>query len=214
MRKFTIFILLISNFFAFSTMTFAQHADIDVLKRINNTAPGLRPVSIFITETAVPISFAIPFGMGTYSLISQDKDLFKDAFYIAFASGVNLGITEVLKRTIQRDRPATTYPGELYVYELRTDYAMPSGHTSGAFATATALSLKYPEWYVIVPAYVWASSVGLSRMHLGLHYPTDVLAGAALGAGSAYLTYKVNEWLWDNYDIKGWRIIKKEDKHY
>ena len=209
MRKFTIFILLISNFFAFSTMTFAQHADIDMLKRINNTAPGLRPVSIFITETAVPISLAIPFGMGTYSLISQDKDLFKDAFYIAFASGVNLGITEVLKRTIRRDRPATTYPGELYIYELRTDYAMPSGHTSGAFATATALSLKYPEWYVIVPAYVWASSVGLSRMHLGLHYPTDVLAGAALGAGSAYLTYKVNEWLWDNYDIKGWKIIKK-----
>jgi len=209
MRKFTIFILLISNFFAFSTMTFAQHADIDMLKRINNTAPGLRPVSIFITETAVPISLAIPFGMGTYSLISQDKDLFKDAFYIAFASGVNLGITEVLKRTIRRDRPATTYPGELYIYELRTDYAMPSGHTSGAFATATALSLKYPEWYVIVPAYVWASSVGLSRMHLGLHYPTDVLAGAALGAGSAYLTYKVNEWLWDNYDIKGWKIVKK-----
>jgi len=209
MRKFTIFILLISNFFAFSTMTFGQHADIDMLKRINNTAPGLRPVSIFITETAVPISLAIPFGMGTYSLISQDKDLFKDAFYIAFASGVNLGITEVLKRTIRRDRPATTYPGELYIYELRTDYAMPSGHTSGAFATATALSLKYPEWYVIVPAYVWASSVGLSRMHLGLHYPTDVLAGAALGAGSAYLTYKVNEWLWDNYDIKGWKIVKK-----
>ena len=86
---------------------------------------------------------------------------------------------------------------------------MPSGHTSGAFATATALSLKYPEWYVIVPSYLWASSVGLSRMHLGLHYPTDVLAGAVLGAGSAYLTYKVNEWLWDNYDIKGWRIIKK-----
>jgi len=209
MRKFTIFILLISNFFAFSTMTFAQHADIEMLKRINNTAPGLRPVSIFITETAVPISLAIPLGMGTYSLISQDKDLFKDAFYIAFASGVNLGMTEVIKRTIRRERPATTYPGELYVYEIRTDYAMPSGHTSGAFATATALSLKYPEWYVIVPAYVWASSVGLSRMHLGLHYPTDVLAGAALGAGSAFLTYKVNEWLWDNYDIKGWKIIKK-----
>jgi membrane-associated phospholipid phosphatase len=209
MRKFTIFILLISNFFAFSTMTYAQHADIDMLKRINNTAPGLRPVSIFITETAIPISLAIPIGMGTYSLISSDKDLFKDAFYIAFASGVNLGMTEVLKRTIRRERPAYSYSGELYIYEPRTDYAMPSGHTSSAFATATALSLKYPEWYVIVPSYIWASSVGLSRMHLGLHYPTDVLAGAALGAGSAYLTYKVNEWLWDNYDIKGWKIIKK-----
>lgn len=209
MRKFTIFILLISNFFVVTSGLSAQNADIDLLKKINQTAPGLRPVSIFITETANPISLAIPIGMGAYSLISKDKDLFKDAFYIAFSSGVNLGMTELLKRSIRRERPATTYPGELYIYEIRTDYAMPSGHTSGAFATATALSLKYPEWYVIVPSYLWASSVGLSRMHLGLHYPTDVLAGAVLGAGSAYLTYKVNEWLWDNYDIKGWRIIKK-----
>ncbi|MEA4983124.1 MAG: phosphatase PAP2 family protein [Paludibacter sp.] len=209
MRKFTIFILLISNFFVVTPGLSAQNADIDLLKKINQTAPGLRPVSIFITETANPISLAIPIGMGAYSLISKDKDLFKDAFYIAFSSGVNLGMTELLKRSIRRERPATTYPGELYIYEIRTDYAMPSGHTSGAFATATALSLKYPEWYVIVPAYVWASSVGFSRMHLGLHYPTDVLAGAALGAGSAFITYKINEWLWDNYDIKGWRIMKK-----
>lgn len=209
MRKFTIFILLISNFFVFTSRLSAQNADIELLKKVNQVAPGLRPVSIFITETANPISLAIPIGMGAYSLISKDKDLFKDAFYVAFSSGVNLGMTELLKRSIRRERPATTYPGELYVYEIRTDYAMPSGHTSGAFATATALSLKYPEWYVIVPAYVWASSVGLSRMHLGLHYPTDVLAGAALGAGSAFITYKINEWLWDNYDIKGWRIVKK-----
>lgn len=209
MRKFTIFILLISNFFVVTPGLSAQNADIDLLKKINQTAPGLRPVSIFITETANPISLAIPIGMGAYSLISKDKDLFKDAFYIAFSSGVNLGMTELLKRSIRRERPATTYPGELYIYEIRTDYAMPSGNTSGAFATATALSLKYPEWYVIVPAYVWASSVGFSRMHLGLHYPTDVLAGAALGAGSAFITYKINEWLWDNYDIKGWRIMKK-----
>ncbi len=210
MRKFTIFILLISNFFVFNSTTHAQNADVELLKRVNNTAPGLRPVSIFITETAIPISLAIPIGMGGYSLINGDKDLFKDAFYIAFASGVNLGMTQILKNTIRRERPAATHQDLFYVYEPRTDFSMPSGHTSSAFATATALSLKYPEWYVIAPAYLWATSVGLSRIHLGLHYPTDVLAGAALGAGSAYLTYKVNEWLWDNYDIKGWRIIKKE----
>jgi membrane-associated phospholipid phosphatase len=36
--------------------------------------------------------------------------------------------------------------------------------------------------------------VGYSRLNLGVHYPTDVLAGAVLGVGSAYLTYKANEW--------------------
>lgn len=209
MRKFTIFILLISNLIIINPSIFAQNADVRLLKRINHAAPGLRPVSIFITESALPVSLAIPIGMGGYSLITKDKDLFKDAFYIAFASGVNLVLTETLKRTIQRSRPGTLYGDELYLYDDWTSYSMPSGHTSSAFATATALSLKYPEWYVVVPAYVWASSVGVSRIHLGMHYPTDVLAGAALGVGSAFVTYKVNEWLWNRYDIKRGRIIKK-----
>ena len=68
--------------------------------------------------------------------------------------------------------------------------SFPSGHTSGAFATATILSLEYPKWYVIVPSYLWAGTVGYSRLHLGVHYPTDVLGAMVVGAGSAYLSYK------------------------
>jgi membrane-associated phospholipid phosphatase len=72
---------------------------------------------------------------------------------------------------------------------------MPSGHTSTAFATATSLSMAYPKWYVIIPSYAWASSVGYSRMHLGVHYPSDVFIGAIVGSGSAFLTHKANQWL-------------------
>lgn len=74
-------------------------------------------------------------------------------------------------------------------------YSMPSGHTSTAFATATSLSLAYPKWYVVAPSFVWAGAIGYSRMHLGVHYPSDVLAGAIVGSGSAYLTYKANQWI-------------------
>ena len=76
-----------------------------------------------------------------------------------------------------------------------TSSSMPSGHTSLAFATATTLTLSYPKWYVIAPSYFWACSVGYSRMNLGVHYPSDVAAGALLGAGSAYITHLVNGWL-------------------
>jgi membrane-associated phospholipid phosphatase len=57
---------------------------------------------------------------------------------------------------------------------------------------ATSLSLQYPKWYVIAPAYLYAGTVAYSRMDLGVHYPSDVLSGAIIGSGSAYITYKIN----------------------
>lgn len=62
-------------------------------------------------------------------------------------------------------------------------FSFPSGHTSSAFLAAGLLSSHEP-W--LAPAlFVWASLVALSRVVLGVHFPSDVLAGAALGLGSA-----------------------------
>jgi undecaprenyl-diphosphatase len=66
------------------------------------------------------------------------------------------------------------------------EYSFPSGHTSSSFSAVTALSRAYPKWYVIAPSFLWAASVGYSRMYLGVHYPTDVTAGAVLGVGTSF----------------------------
>ena len=110
------------------------------------------------------------------------------------AIGINAVITFSLKYSINRTRPYITYPN-INPYNLQSDPSFPSGHTSYAFATATTLSLQYKKWYVSLPAFCWAGTVGISRMYLGEHYPTDVLAGALCGAGSAWLSYKGMQFL-------------------
>ena len=73
--------------------------------------------------------------------------------------------------------------------------SFPSGHTAAAFSLATSLSITYPKWYVIAPSAIWACGVGFARMNQGVHYPSDVLTGAAIGVGCAFVNVYVNRWL-------------------
>ncbi|MEO6304381.1 MAG: phosphatase PAP2 family protein, partial [Bacteroidia bacterium] len=91
-------------------------------------------------------------------------------------------------------RPFNKYP-DIQKEAAGGSFSFPSGHTNAAFCTATSLSLTFQKWYVIVPSYAWACAVGYSRMHLGVHYPTDVLGGIIVGTGCSFITYKVQKWM-------------------
>jgi membrane-associated phospholipid phosphatase len=144
------------------------------------------------------VIIGLPITLGIAGLIKKDSVMFRQACFIAMANIINSGITYSLKYSIHRERPFVTYP-DINKKSDGGGPSFPSGHTSAAFATATALSLAYPKWYVIVPSYLWAGAVGYSRMYLGVHYPTDVMAGMITGAGSAFLSYKLNKWLTLSY---------------
>lgn len=174
----------------------AQNADIELLQKINNNDSEFwRGYSKAISNTTTYVSLTTIAGVATTGLIKNDKQLLRDALYLGVNLGTNALFTYSLKNSFKRPRPGITYPAQVTMYEDVSSLSFPSGHTSEAFSTATALSLKYPEWYIIAPAYLWAGSVGYSRMNLGVHYPSDVLAGALLGTGTAFLTFKVNKWL-------------------
>ena len=195
MKNIYVFFLFIS----ISTAGYSQNVDIDLLKHINlNRNKNFDPSFTFITHSVTPLSLAVPAGAITYAIIKKDDQSIQDAVEISSSIILSGMISIGLKHTVNRERPFETYPFIEQVTSVTTA-SFPSGHTTHAFALATSVSLVYPEWYIIVPSYVWAGAVGYSRMHLGLHYPTDVLAGAIIGSGSAYLCHKINQKMTKKY---------------
>lgn len=177
----------LSLLFIFALPSNAQNWDINLLKNINpkNPKAGFWTAT---TASAYPVSGALPVGLLAVGLIEKNKDLQQKGLQAAGALAINIVLTEGLKYSINRERPYEKY-NFIYPYDgSEMGKSFPSGHVSMAFATATTLTLECKKWYVIVPAYLWASGVGYSRLYLGEHYPTDVLAGAAVGAGSALLS--------------------------
>ena len=108
------------------------------------------------------------------------------------ASLASLGTTylvqSLIKPVFRRTRPHVGR--DVLVVGIRTtDASFPSGHTAASFAAATAISASYPKAAPLV--FTLATGVGLSRVHLGHHFPSDVAVGALIGVG----TGSVAAWL-------------------
>jgi membrane-associated phospholipid phosphatase len=189
----TSFVVIVS--LSLNIQLFAQNLDINLLKNINqNRNQNFDKPFETLSKSVYPIGLAVPVGLLGAGIIKKDKNLQRQGVVALASLTMSFGTTFALKRIIQRERPSITYPF-IHPAIIETDPSFPSGHTTSAFASATSLSLAYRKWYVVIPAFTWASTVAYSRLHLGVHYPSDVLAGAVVGAGSAWLCYKANRWL-------------------
>lgn len=108
------------------------------------------------------------------------------ALQMAVTGIFGLLLYRLLKRVFVRERPFITHAAITRVGVPLDRYSFPSGHTLHAVSFTTTAVAQFPELgWVLVPL---ATLIAMSRVVLGLHYPTDVLAGAGIGAMLATLS--------------------------
>lgn len=105
-----------------------------------------------------------------------------------------------LKNVLARTRPYVAVEGLHRIIEAQSDYSFPSGHTACSFAAAVVVFLMCPR-KVGVPTLVLAVGISLSRLYVGVHFPTDVLGGVIVGTAAAFLAYRICGKLWRKKEI-------------
>ncbi len=114
------------------------------------------------------------------ALVRRSKPMRMQFFMLLMVLLLVVLASQGLKGVIKRDRPFDIFPT---IEKLSTggDSSFPSGHTMEAFAMAAAISILFSRKTIILPVYFWAIMVGYSRIALGVHYPSDVVAGMLIG---------------------------------
>lgn len=148
--------------------------------------PGLNEVMCFITHLgdtgAIWIALAL--------ILLIFKRTRRVGLFCAVAMILNLLMTNIaLKNIIQRIRPYEVINSLNILIEAQHDFSFPSGHTACSFAAAWTLFRTAPRKYSI-PALVLAVLISLSRLYVGVHYPTDVLGGLLVGVLAAELSVR------------------------
>lgn len=187
-------VILIFFLVLFFNFCFAQQNEVYIIQKIQNYQNiSFTNFNKAVTASVYPITIAAPISIFAFSTIKKDSILFRKSLVISGTILIAGTISTVLKYSVQRKRPYVSFPNQVIQLSASGPYSFPSGHTTFAFSTATSLSLQYKKWYVAIPAYLWASSVGYSRIYLGVHYPSDVATGVFTGVGSALLCNYLNK---------------------
>jgi membrane-associated phospholipid phosphatase len=152
------------------------------IELVSRLPPGLRPFFELISYIGHPITTSfIGFTIAVYGVFKQKPAIVLSGAFVWLA----LIISTIIKHAIERSRPLTEYVASMFVHS----FSFPSGHTTGSTVAFGLLAyygyhlLPSPFSYIAVVALILLILlVGVSRVYLGAHYPTDVIGGWALGA--------------------------------
>ena len=103
-----------------------------------------------------------------------------------FAFAIEIPLYFVLKKIFKRRRPYNVVPSFKQIHRPSDEFSFPSGHTTAGFMVAYLIS-HFFAW-ALIPVYIWASLIGLSRVMLRVHFVSDIIAGMLLGTALAYVS--------------------------
>lgn len=110
------------------------------------------------------------------------------ALAAVLSAGVALVIAKLISELVDRARPFVIDPQGVHLFAGHAaDPGFPSDHATGAFAVAMAIYLRNRAWGAV--ALVAAAALAIGRVAIGVHFPSDVLAGALLGCGAALVLH-------------------------
>jgi membrane-associated phospholipid phosphatase len=143
----------------------------------------------FISDSITFISLGVPLLLALWMAKQDEK---KKSVHLFLYAGLSIAIAGLISYIIKNigsvPRPFEV-DTRIFKWSVGGGFSFPSGHTTEAFAAATALTFLFPKWRVAVPAFCWASLVAFSRVFLGVHYPFDILGGIAIGTASSYVLH-------------------------
>jgi len=164
-------------------LTFIAHRDHKLMRRINRWyAP--RWIRLWMICATRGGDGWLWYAMGAIVLLFGGPQRFLAVASGALAAGSGIALFLRLKRAARRRRPVALEPHCWATLLPPDQFSFPSGHTITAFAVAVSLSLFYPT--LAIGLLFCAASVAVSRILLGMHFLSDVLAGAAIGSLLAY----------------------------
>lgn len=112
------------------------------------------------------------------------RDWRRAAVAATLSAGLALAVGGVIAAIVDRARPFVADPGQVHLFISHSaDASFPSDHATASFAIAIAIFLRHRGWGVL--ALIAAAVLSVGRVAVGVHYPSDVLAGAVLGTMAA-----------------------------
>ncbi len=182
-----------------------DNLDIKLFRSINNLRNPFLDRIIYHTDiVCIPLCLSTPIIMFTTSKLNNNYYDESSAALLTLSEFSTIATTFIIKDLVKRERPFKKLKNVKHLKEdekFIDEYSFPSGHTSLSFCFSTSLALRYTDKPLLITGlFAYSTIVAFGRIYLGVHYPSDVLAGMIIGTGSAFVIHSLRKELIGNYD--------------